>query len=91
MAVTDIVTIHGLDHRFGKTRVLHGVDLTVASGECIALLGPNGAGKTTLVNALTGVLAPSAGTVASPARIRDGLRLAAVSASSISMPGFPAR
>ena len=61
--MTDIVTIHGLGHRYGKTHALHGVDLTVASGECVALLGPNGAGKTTLVSALTGVLAPAAGTV----------------------------
>jgi ABC-2 type transport system ATP-binding protein len=63
MTVTDIVTIHGLGHRYGKTEALHGVDLAVASGECVALLGPNGAGKTTLVSALTGVLAPAAGTV----------------------------
>jgi ABC-2 type transport system ATP-binding protein len=61
--VTDVVTILGLVHRYGTTHALRGVDLTVASGECVALLGPNGAGKTTLVGALTGVLAPTAGTV----------------------------
>jgi ABC-2 type transport system ATP-binding protein len=55
------VTIRGLDHRYGATHALRGVDLTVAAGECVALLGPNGAGKTTLVGALTGMLAPSAG------------------------------
>jgi ABC-2 type transport system ATP-binding protein len=63
MTVTDIVTIQGLDHRYGQTHALAGVDLTVAPGECVALLGPNGAGKTTLVGALTGMLAPTAGTV----------------------------
>ncbi|HSK89797.1 MAG TPA: ATP-binding cassette domain-containing protein, partial [Euzebyales bacterium] len=56
MTVTDLVTIQGLDHRYGEAHALAGVDLTVASGECVALLGPNGAGKTTLVGALTGML-----------------------------------
>jgi ABC-2 type transport system ATP-binding protein len=63
MTVTEVVTIRGLDHRYGRTHALRGVDLVVAAGECVALLGPNGAGKTTLVGALTGLLAPSAGTV----------------------------
>ena len=59
--MNNVVTIRGLDHRYGATHALRGVDLTVAVGECVALLGPNGAGKTTLVGALTGMLAPSAG------------------------------
>jgi ABC-2 type transport system ATP-binding protein len=63
MTVTDIVAIRDLDHRYGETHALRGVDLTVAAGECVALLGPNGAGKTTLVSALTGALAPAGGTV----------------------------
>ncbi len=58
-----VVTIRGLDHHYGTTHALRGVDLTVDSGECVALLGPNGAGKTTLVSALTGTLAPTTGTV----------------------------
>jgi ABC-2 type transport system ATP-binding protein len=63
MTVTDVVRIRGLDHRYGETHALRGVDLTVAAGECVALLGPNGAGKTTLVSAVTGTLTPTAGAV----------------------------
>ena len=37
---------------------------TLERGARHALIGPNGAGKTTLVNLLTGVLEPSAGTIA---------------------------
>ena len=61
--MTNIVTIRGLDHSYGQTHALRGVDLTVGAGECVALLGPNGAGKTTLVSTLTGMLAPTAGSV----------------------------
>ena len=35
----------------------------VCASEIVALIGPNGAGKTTLFNVISGVLAPSAGTV----------------------------
>jgi cobalt/nickel transport system ATP-binding protein len=44
-------------------RALHGVDLTVGTGERVAILGPNGAGKTTLVLTLNGILAPQHGAV----------------------------
>ena len=60
--MTEIVTIRGLEHSYGRTHALRGVDLTVSAGECVALLGPNGAGKTTLVGVLTGLVVPSAGT-----------------------------
>jgi cobalamin transport system ATP-binding protein len=41
-----------LDH----TRILHGVDLAVASGEWVTVIGPNGAGKSTLLRAVGGLL-----------------------------------
>ncbi|MEO8907883.1 MAG: ABC transporter ATP-binding protein [Microbacteriaceae bacterium] len=39
------------------------VALSVGDGEIVALLGPNGAGKSTLLAALSGMIAPSSGTV----------------------------
>ena len=41
---------------YGTVPVLHGVSLTVSSGEIVALVGRNGAGKTTLVKTVLGVL-----------------------------------
>lgn len=41
--------------------ILHGIDLTVSSGEAVALLGANGSGKSTLVKALVGVVPVTSG------------------------------
>ena len=62
-AAEPLLSISALESGYGKIRVLHGVDLTVAAGEVVALLGPNGAGKTTLLRALSGLLPVSAGHV----------------------------
>jgi branched-chain amino acid transport system ATP-binding protein len=51
-----LLSVAGLTAGYGKIIVLHGVDLTVRSGEIVALLGPNGAGKTTLLRAVSGLL-----------------------------------
>ncbi|MBX6350815.1 MAG: ABC transporter ATP-binding protein [Clostridia bacterium] len=50
------LAVSGLVRRFGATRALSGVDLTVPAGSAFGLLGPNGAGKSTLVRIVLGFL-----------------------------------
>jgi branched-chain amino acid transport system ATP-binding protein len=48
---------------FGALAVASSIDFRLEPGARHALIGPNGAGKTSFVNLVTGVLAPSAGSI----------------------------
>ncbi len=48
---------------FGGVQVLSNIDIRIETGERRVLLGPNGAGKTTLFNVISGLLAPSIGSI----------------------------
>ncbi|MEA2827841.1 MAG: branched-chain amino acid transport system ATP-binding protein livF [Actinomycetota bacterium] len=53
---TPALEIRGLSAGYGRTEVVHDVDLEVGAGEMVALLGRNGAGKTTTLLATAGAL-----------------------------------
>ncbi|MBE5974261.1 ABC transporter ATP-binding protein [Lacrimispora xylanisolvens] len=59
-----IGSIKGLIRReYEEKQAVGNLDLTIQEGEFVGLIGPNGAGKTTLVKMLTGIIAPSSGSV----------------------------
>lgn len=58
-----MLTLRGVHAGYGRSRVLHGVDLAVPPDGVAAVLGHNGAGKSTLLRVAAGLLRPSAGTV----------------------------
>jgi ABC-type branched-subunit amino acid transport system ATPase component len=58
-----LLEVESLDVYYDKVQVLYGVDFEVHAGERIALLGTNGAGKSTILKTVSGLVAPSAGTV----------------------------
>lgn len=74
-AVTDhLLTVTGLQKRFGGFVVLDGIDFHVNSGERVGLIGPNGSGKSTMVNCLSGVLPIDAGSIEFDGARLDGLK-----------------
>lgn len=48
-----ILSVKGVHHRFGRHRVLNGVDLALDVGACGVLFGDNGCGKSTLLSLLS--------------------------------------
>ncbi len=58
---------------YGKSHILHGVDLSVDEGEIVSLLGRNGVGRSTTCKAIMGLVAPQ-GTVRYKGRDIAGLR-----------------
>jgi ABC-2 type transport system ATP-binding protein len=62
MSVPAIAT-QGLRRSFGPLTAVDNVNLVVEAGQFFGFLGPNGAGKSTTIKMLTGLLAPTAGTI----------------------------
>lgn len=58
-----LLEVHDIHAAYGSSRVLFGISLTVARGECVCLLGRNGVGKTTTMRAIMGLTPPSSGRI----------------------------
>jgi len=58
-----MLQVHDAVVRYGAITALHGITFDVQQGEIVTLLGANGAGKTTTLRMLSGLHAPSSGTI----------------------------
>ncbi len=58
-----LLQVDGASKRFGNLVAIDDVSLTIEPGELRAIIGPNGAGKTTFFNLVSGMLAPTAGSI----------------------------
>ena len=57
------VTLKQLKKSFGSVDVIHGVDLSVTSGEFVVFVGPSGCGKSTLLRLVAGLEDATSGTI----------------------------
>uniref|UniRef100_A0A674CBY5 ATP binding cassette subfamily A member 12 n=1 Tax=Salmo trutta TaxID=8032 RepID=A0A674CBY5_SALTR len=57
------VALHGLTKTYGDRAAIENLNVKFYEGQVTALLGHNGAGKTTTMSLLTGLFAPSSGTI----------------------------
>ncbi len=51
----DMISLHHIDKKYGRHRVLEDVNLTIREGEIYGLIGKNGAGKTTIFKIILGL------------------------------------
>ena len=73
MTAAPMLQIAALNGWYGKSHILHDVDLSVRQREVLALLGRNGAGKTTTMRGIMGLLPTASGSVTLQGRELLGL------------------
>ena len=61
--MTALLEVDEIHTAYGLSRVLFGISLEIATGECVCLLGRNGVGKTTTMRSIMGLTPPGAGRV----------------------------
>ena len=58
------LSLSGVTKQIGGLTAVNRVDMEIGTGQIVGLVGPNGAGKTTLLNIISGIVPPTAGTIA---------------------------
>ncbi|MDF1526649.1 MAG: ABC transporter ATP-binding protein [bacterium] len=58
-----MLKVRNITTYYGRIHILKGVSIHVGEGEIVALIGANGAGKTTLINAVSGLLRITEGSI----------------------------
>jgi branched-chain amino acid transport system ATP-binding protein len=56
----ELIDVHAA---YGNIRALHGISLTVRTGEAVAVIGSNGAGKTTMLRTVSGLMRARSGSI----------------------------
>jgi ABC-type branched-subunit amino acid transport system ATPase component len=71
--MSDRLTLDRLTVSFGGVTAVRELSMSVAAGEIRGLIGPNGAGKTTVINAITGTVPVTRGTIRLDGAVISGL------------------
>lgn len=80
---TPLLGVENLHAHYGKSHVLHGVDLRVGRDEVVSLVGRNGAGRSTTMKAIMGLVPPTSGRVRLRGRDLAGARPYAICRAGI--------
>jgi sn-glycerol 3-phosphate transport system ATP-binding protein len=67
------ITIRDLRKNYGKTEIVHGVNLDIHDGEFIVILGPSGCGKSTLLRMVAGLEQITSGEIAISGKVVNKL------------------
>jgi sn-glycerol 3-phosphate transport system ATP-binding protein len=67
------ISLKSVRKSFGRTEVIHGIDIDVADGELIVIVGPSGCGKSTLLRMVAGLETITAGEIAIGGRLVNDL------------------
>jgi branched-chain amino acid transport system ATP-binding protein len=81
--VNPVLSVRGLDKRFGAVVAADALTLDIPAGQKVSLIGANGAGKTTFVNMVTGYLKPDSGSI-----VLDGTDIGRRSPRSVARLGI---
>jgi len=79
-----LLSLQAATKTFGGLKAVDDVTFDVDAGSIISLIGPNGAGKSTVFNLITGIYAPTSGTIAFDGRSIGGLKPHTVESLGIS-------
>lgn len=69
-----LLSIKHLTIQFGGLKAVNDFNIEIGEHELFGLIGPNGAGKTTVFNMLTGVYAPTSGSIEFAGERIDGIK-----------------
>lgn len=59
-----LLSLQGVHAHYGKSHILHGIDLSIGRGEVVSLLGRNGAGRSTTLKSIMGLVEVTGGRIA---------------------------
>jgi D-xylose transport system ATP-binding protein len=62
-SASSLLSLRGITKSFGAVQALQHVDLDIPAGQVTALIGDNGAGKSTLIKTVSGIWAPTSGSM----------------------------
>ena len=78
-----LLQMERVTQRFGGLVAVNDLSFTIEPGTIVAMIGPNGAGKSTAFNLVTGIYAPSAGSITFDGRNITGKGTASIAALGI--------